>query len=171
RADRYTYLPMIGLAIAAVFAVREIAMRSRRGNAAAAVGAAAIVSLAFAAAVQVRHWRDSVTVYQRVLAVSPRAAFAYQRLGIVYAMRGDFGLAGPYFERTYALDPTLGRDVVRQLDAMAAAHAAAKRFGAAVQTQEHAITVARRTGQADRVPELRARLVRLRAGRLPNRRP
>jgi tetratricopeptide (TPR) repeat protein len=68
RADRYTYLPLVGLAIAVAWGLRDLAGPRRR--ALAAVAAAAVLLLAVAAAAQVRHWRDTRTLFARALAVT-----------------------------------------------------------------------------------------------------
>ncbi len=70
-ADRYTYLPSIGLTWAAVWAVAAVA----RSRAAAALAVTAGVTAAAAAlavsVVTVRHWRDTVTLFTHAMAVVP----------------------------------------------------------------------------------------------------
>lgn len=89
RADRYTYLPQIGLSIAFTWLVADVVKRRRipRGVV-GAVGALIISALASAAFVQTRHWRDSETLWRRTLAVTPDNDVAQNNLGIVLAARG-----------------------------------------------------------------------------------
>jgi tetratricopeptide (TPR) repeat protein len=88
RADRYTYLPSIGLFVALVWEVRWPAGRLRR-PALAAAALLAIAPLAVAARAQVATWRDSLTLFQHALAVTERNLMAEMRVGTELARRGD----------------------------------------------------------------------------------
>jgi len=71
-ADRYTYIPLVGLFILAGFGSARLA-RSRPA-ARFVAGAAAILltaALAVATRVQTGVWRDSVTLFERILRVNP----------------------------------------------------------------------------------------------------
>ncbi|HEY5998768.1 MAG TPA: tetratricopeptide repeat protein [bacterium] len=78
-ADRYTYLPLIGPALALVWSLRPAAAR----RPAAAIAAAAAVSLLLAAATwrQCLYWRDSVALFGRAVALSPGNLLARANLG------------------------------------------------------------------------------------------
>jgi tetratricopeptide (TPR) repeat protein len=84
-ADRYTYLPMIGVYIMIVWAGAELATRSpelRRGIViAAGIMLTAWTALAF---VQVSTWKNSETVFQHAIDVIPDNFFAYNHLGLAY---------------------------------------------------------------------------------------
>jgi tetratricopeptide (TPR) repeat protein len=72
RADRFTYLPAIGLAVMLVWELADRLGRSRAGR----IAATALVLLAAgllgaATARQVAAWRDTRTMYERILAVEP----------------------------------------------------------------------------------------------------
>ncbi len=70
-ADRYTYLPLTGLFIAAVWGAADLLGGARRGR--LALGAAAGAVLAAAAALtwmQLGHWKDSFALYRHALAVT-----------------------------------------------------------------------------------------------------
>ncbi len=76
-ADRYSYLPMIGLAVAIVWGGAELVARVRAPGQRRLLLAAAGCALAgfgVAAFAQARTWRDSETVFRHTLAVSPRAS-------------------------------------------------------------------------------------------------
>ncbi|MEZ5331006.1 MAG: tetratricopeptide repeat protein [Thermoanaerobaculia bacterium] len=80
RADRYTYLPLVGLFLALVWGLADLATRLGRRRLATGLAAAVLaVSLAACALVtrrQLGWWRDSVTLWTRALAVTadnPRA--------------------------------------------------------------------------------------------------
>src|SRR5260370_36365473 len=69
-ADRFTYLPQIGLAIAVIWGVADLLGSHRR--AAAALSGAIVALLAIATMRQVPVWRDSVTVFAHAVAVTGR---------------------------------------------------------------------------------------------------
>ena len=73
-ADRYTYLPLIGLALMVAWGVPELSSRWRYGHS-ARMGAAllALAALAATSSAQLRHWRNSVSLFEHALAVGPRA--------------------------------------------------------------------------------------------------
>jgi tetratricopeptide (TPR) repeat protein len=109
RADRYTYLPLIGLAIAAAFPLAALAQpRPVLRRALAALALAAVVAQGVVARAQVDTWRDSLSLYARAAAVAP-SAFADLGLGraLRRAGRGDEAVA-PLGEaaRLRPLDPT-----------------------------------------------------------------
>ena len=82
RADRYMYLPLIGLSISIVWGVREFALRSRRFRiaslVAAGVGCAALDNVT---SIQVKTWRDTTTLFQHALAVTHDNHIAHINLG------------------------------------------------------------------------------------------
>jgi tetratricopeptide (TPR) repeat protein len=108
RADRYTYIPMLGLAIALAWGASDLcrSRAARRGLAGA--GAAAVAALAAAAFVQVGTWRDSVTLFERDLAVAPESVVAHMQLGTVHLRAGRYDEAEHHFRETYRLSPADG---------------------------------------------------------------
>ncbi len=84
-ADRYTYLPQIGVWLALVWSVpRARALR----NAALAAGAVALVAFALLARAQLAYFRDDLALWQRALAVTEQNWFAHTEAGIELAARG-----------------------------------------------------------------------------------
>jgi len=88
-ADRYTYLPAIGLFILAVWAVAELVNGQLKYKASAAL-AATIMLTAFTlvAQRQVMFWQNSETLFRHALAVTENNYVAYRSLGFYFA---DFG--------------------------------------------------------------------------------
>src|SRR5260370_27703457 len=89
RADRYTYLPQIGLYIVATWAVADLTASWRRQR--AILSAAAILTIAvlsWRAWVQTSYWRDSETLFTHVLAVTSNNDVAENNLGIVFLRKG-----------------------------------------------------------------------------------
>jgi hypothetical protein len=80
-ADRFTYLPSIGLAMALVWSL-DAAVHSTRGRAALGVASAcAIVALAIASQRQVAVWHDDRTLIAHGLAIDPDNWFLHANMG------------------------------------------------------------------------------------------
>jgi tetratricopeptide (TPR) repeat protein len=79
RADRYLYLPLIGVCVALVWGAASLA-RSRPRALAALALAAALALLASAAHRQAGYWRTSRTLWEHALAVDPTSERALYQL-------------------------------------------------------------------------------------------
>jgi tetratricopeptide (TPR) repeat protein len=86
RADRYAYVPHVGLFVALVWGTAELLDRSRLPRALPAAAAAGCLAvLAAATWVQVGYWHDTGTVWDRSLAVMPDNEMARKNLaGYLY---------------------------------------------------------------------------------------
>jgi cytochrome c-type biogenesis protein CcmH/NrfG len=90
RADRYTYLPQIGLYIAITWSVAGMTHLWRHQR--AMLGAAAVIIIvvfSWAAWIQTSYWRDSETLFKHALAVTTNNDVAENNLGIVYLGQGN----------------------------------------------------------------------------------
>lgn len=104
-ADRYTYIPLIGIALAAVWAIGEFVP----GRVASVAGAAVLVLFGALSYAQVATWRDDESLYRRMLAVSPRAILGYFNLGNHYLFeKNDPGTAATLYQQALAIDPRFG---------------------------------------------------------------
>ena len=95
-ADRYTYLPSLGLSVAFAFGAAELAQRLRVPSAARAVlAAAALGALAVLTFRQLVVWRDGPTLLQHALAVTRDnfAVHAYLANELASAGRRDEAIA------------------------------------------------------------------------------
>jgi Flp pilus assembly protein TadD len=107
-ADRYTYLPTIGLGIALVWLVGDLVAPSRPARIAAAlVAALALTALGVATARQVALWTDSRTLLAHALAVTRDNAIAEQGMGNALLEANDVVLAIAHLDRAYQLEPGL----------------------------------------------------------------
>jgi len=165
RADRYTYLPLIGLSIAVAFTVDDWARTPARRRFAAAVGALGITALGVAAIPQVETWKNSRSLYGRMHSVHPDAAFPELRLGMVEAIDGDLAAAAPHLERAYQLDSRIGGDAAFQLQGLAQFQLKKGDAQRARATASWGLGFAERTGQADRAQDMRILLATLERGR------
>src|SRR4029077_2010732 len=90
-ADRYTYLPQIGLYIAVTWLMGDLATRVTHGNRIFAGGAALIVvTLSACAWKQTSYWRNSETLWHHALAVTQDNDVAHTNLGILLMDRREF---------------------------------------------------------------------------------
>jgi tetratricopeptide (TPR) repeat protein len=100
-ADRYTYLPHIGLFLLAVwFAADVTAVHQSRSRfaVAAAVAIAIIAALAWRGFIQTSYWRNSETLWTHALAVTPDNDVAHNNLGYLCVDRGELDKAISHFE-------------------------------------------------------------------------
>lgn len=88
-ADRYTYIPMIGLGVMLVWGAADLLTRIRRGP---FLGGALAILVLTACALGTRHqlayWKDSLTLFTRTLAVTQNNALAHNNLGTALAALG-----------------------------------------------------------------------------------
>jgi tetratricopeptide (TPR) repeat protein len=105
-ADRYTYLPQIGLYIAVTWAVTELTQSWRFQRIALGVAAVLVVSvLSCRAWIQTSYWRDSETLFTRALAVTSNNDVALNNLGIIFLDRGQLDDAIPKLQAAIDLRP------------------------------------------------------------------
>lgn len=117
-ADRYTYWPHVGLFLAAVWFVTDIAgFRWRR--LACAAGALVLGAYALLSIQQVRRWENDVTVFRHALNVRPPSPMAHTKLGYGLQRQGDMDGAIAQFEAALDLAP----DFVYARNNLAAAYA------------------------------------------------
>ena len=106
-ADRFMYLPSIGLALAAVCAAGDVTNRYRWARPVLRTVAVAVVALwTVATWRQLAHWRDSVTLFQRALAVTSDNFMAHTNLGTALAARGETDEADAHYIEAVRLNPT-----------------------------------------------------------------
>jgi tetratricopeptide (TPR) repeat protein len=100
-ADRYTYLPSIGLFLIAVWAAGDVAamgqVRLWRGIAIAG-SIVVVATLASTAFTQTSYWRNSETLWTHALAVTTNNDVAHNNLGYLCVDRGELDEAMSHFE-------------------------------------------------------------------------
>lgn len=89
-ADRYTYLPQIGLYIAVTWAVTDLTRVWRfQRIALGAAGVLIVGALSCRAWLQTSYWRDSETLFTHALAVTSNNDVALNNLGIIFLDKGQ----------------------------------------------------------------------------------
>jgi tetratricopeptide (TPR) repeat protein len=99
RADRYTYLPHIGLFIALTWLVRDLTARWQQQRVILAAGAAGVViALSLLAWKQTTRWHDTETLWRYTLGVSDTDVARVGLAGIL-AVKGQTNEAIEHYER------------------------------------------------------------------------
>jgi len=105
-ADRYTYLPMIGIFIMIVWYAADFASQSRAMRVALSTAAAGVlVAWMAVAANQVSYWRDGFAVAQHAIDVTDDNYFAHCLLGIAYDRNEQDEQALAEYEKAVAIAP------------------------------------------------------------------
>ena len=103
-ADRYTYLPHVGLYIALTWLVGDVARSlAHRREILAAVGAGLVIILSACAWKQTTYWRNGETLWTRALAVTTDNDVALTNLGTLLMERGQLDDALSYFQSALAV--------------------------------------------------------------------
>jgi tetratricopeptide (TPR) repeat protein len=88
-ADRYTYLPQIGLYVLAAWGVAEVSITWRWRREVLSFGAALVIgALAFAAWRQTTYWRDSESLWAHTIAVTSNNDFAHASIADLFLRQG-----------------------------------------------------------------------------------
>jgi Flp pilus assembly protein TadD len=105
-ADRYFYIPSIGLFIAVAFGLADMAgIRRVAPPAGVAIAVVLVLVLAGLTIAQIHRWRDSVTLFQHTLAVTPPNLPIEYNLGQVIGEQGRYDEAATHFERALEIKP------------------------------------------------------------------
>jgi protein O-mannosyl-transferase len=107
-ADRYTYFPLIGLFLAAVFGGTEIAGASGRavwripgiGIAVVVLGLCAVLTRS-----QLGYWKDSEALFAHTLEVTPENAFSHFYFGNALVQKGELAAGITHLEKAAQLNP------------------------------------------------------------------
>ena len=107
-ADRYTYLPQIGLVIMAVWLIADWCAALRHRRAVLATTAAVVLTvLTVAAHRQTRYWRNSFSLWTHTLACTDRNPLAHNNMGLVFYDRGSYDEAIRHFEKSIEISPNV----------------------------------------------------------------
>jgi tetratricopeptide (TPR) repeat protein len=105
-ADRYTYLPQIGLFLGVTFCIGHWAAK-RRLNPVVMISVAGIVlaGCLILTARQLQYWRDSETLFRHALAVTQDNPVAQNNFGTALLQEGRMDEAMAHFQKAVEIDP------------------------------------------------------------------
>ena len=166
-ADRFLYLPSVGLALLAARAVPAFAAvaspRLRRAGPAAAV--LVLGGLILLAGRQTAIWRDDLTLFTRLARTSPGSAMVHSNLGLALYDAGDYDRAVAEYRAAIDLAPGFAlahNNLAAALDRQGRLAEAERHYRAALrlaprqlESQINLANLRARQGQADAVDVLR----------------
>ena len=103
-ADRYTYLPLIGIFIGVVWGLDHWLSRSRQ--VATIIGVLAILACAGLTRRQVTFWQDDFALFEHALTVNERNATAHGNLALAFTKKGDYERALKHCQAALEADPS-----------------------------------------------------------------
>lgn len=103
-ADRYTYVPLIGVFIMAAWTLPGLRRPQPRRILAAAV-ACVLAAMSWLTWTQLRHWRDSFALLERAVAVTDGNFVAHNNLGYAHRRAGRLDLAIHHYRLALAINP------------------------------------------------------------------
>ncbi len=105
-ADRYVYVPMIGLLIIFGWSAREVAARwpiTKTGIGICAV--IVLVALTLCTRIQTGYWRNNITLYERALKVTAGNALLHDNLGREFSIQGELDKAIEHYKAALRFNP------------------------------------------------------------------
>jgi len=106
-ADRYSYIPFVGLFIMAAYGVPDLVERWRLPRHVLTGGAFIILAVcALATRHQLGYWRDSYTLFRHAVSVTGDNYLAQNELGVALAKQGNYDEAFLHFQESIRISPT-----------------------------------------------------------------
>ena len=106
RSDRYTYLTMIGVAVALTWLASDLCSRRKGARLAlSAVFAVLLAALAVSSAAYARVWRDSLTLFEYTVSVTKDNFIVLNNLGSMLMERGRNDRAITVLQQTERINP------------------------------------------------------------------
>jgi tetratricopeptide (TPR) repeat protein len=105
-ADRYTYVPLIGLFIMVAWAVPELLARWRHSKPALVLAATSlVVALMVCTSLQVKHWKNSLTLFGHALRVTTNNSQIHNNLANVLTQKGMLQKAIAHYSKALEINP------------------------------------------------------------------
>jgi tetratricopeptide (TPR) repeat protein len=137
-ADRYTYLPQIGLYISLTWAMTDWSASWKPSRVVFAVSATAILAaLAAVAYIQTGYWYNNITLWTHTIASTSRNNIAHSNLGLALAAEGRNDEAIMHYEQALDIKP----DDALAHNNLAIAFAAEGRKAEAIMHYEQALKI------------------------------
>jgi len=112
-ADRYTYLPLVGIFIIASWGIAELFRAWPRSRMVLSVSAAAVFSLLIIATkTQTACWSNSITLFEHTLKVTDGNSIIHNNLGFEFALQGQSKKALEQYREALRINPTFEQAIV-----------------------------------------------------------
>jgi tetratricopeptide (TPR) repeat protein len=105
-ADRYTYIPLIGLFIMLAWGVPKLLAGRRFGSVVMRfAGGSVVLACMIWSRVQLGYWQDDITLWRHALAVAPDSLVAHNNLALDLSRQGQIEEALGHFDAALRLEP------------------------------------------------------------------
>ena len=105
-ADRYTYLPLVGVFIGVVWGAGALAeQRPKLALPAGTLGLAVVILFAVVSRQQVQHWQNAESLFRQAVQVTSNDYLGYNNLGAALSRQGRQQEALPCFEKALRIRP------------------------------------------------------------------
>lgn len=105
-ADRYTYIPLVGIFVIIAWGVPQLLSRWKLKNIFLIIISVSVLSfLTFTAKIQVGYWSDSISLFTHTLSVTKKNVLILNNLGIAYAEKGAIETSIKYFKKAEKIKP------------------------------------------------------------------
>jgi len=105
-ADRYTYVPLIGLFIMIAWGIPELTRGWRHGRVALRMVAGSLLAaLMVCTWMQLRHWKNNMTLFEHALHTTDNNYLAYDSLGNTLAQQGKIEEAIAHYSAALRIKP------------------------------------------------------------------
>jgi tetratricopeptide (TPR) repeat protein len=105
-ADRYTYIPLIGIFIMLAWGVADLFQEMKYRS--VYLAGTAVIILIFMAVLswyQVKYWQDSLRLFQHAANVTINNHRAHHQLGLFFMKQGDYDHAMHHLVKTLQINP------------------------------------------------------------------
>jgi hypothetical protein len=105
-ADRYTYVPLIGIFIMLAWGLPDLLQKWRYQKIGFVLGAALLLpALMVTTWLQVRHWSDNIEFYEHMIKVTDNNFMAHYNLGVYLADHDQIGEAISHYRKALSIKP------------------------------------------------------------------
>ena len=105
-ADRFAYIPLIGIFIIIAWGVEKPLRRSPRNRVWIAISASGLLAVfGVVSHIQVGYWKNSITLFNRAIAVTEDNYLSHYALGYAYDRRGAVGDAIHHYRAALEINP------------------------------------------------------------------
>ncbi|VAX13954.1 hypothetical protein MNBD_GAMMA24-611, partial [hydrothermal vent metagenome] len=105
-ADRYTYVPLIGIFIVAAWGAPELLKRWHKREIGLSALAVLLVVIAMVISFQqVQYWKNDLALYEHAVDATPDSGFAHFKLGTALAEQGKLEQSLKYFAEALRIQP------------------------------------------------------------------
>jgi Flp pilus assembly protein TadD len=138
-ADRYVYIPLVGLFVMVAWGVPDLVKGWRHRRLVLGISASTLLLGCMAGAwLQARHWKNSISLFGHSVTVTSNNQVAHNNLGVAHADQGDFDAAIAHCREAIRINSNYGQAHFN----LGVAFAGKRDFQAAIRHYSEAIRIA-----------------------------